>query len=150
MALHWNITDCKNMEALQVEETGEWAVTNALIWGTLAVDMGQITNKNIGEFYARVKVWELVSGALVQRLNQKEDTYADYFLSFGDIEKRIGLSTNVSNIHRTSAWFERIDRINADNRYKTPITKNKIKAVYYSALTEVEEYTLTTKEAVNA
>ena len=138
------------MEALQVEETGEWGITNALIWGTVAVDMGQITNSNVGEFYARIKVWELVTGALVTRNNQEEDTWNDYFLSFADIQKRIGLTTNVSVVSITN-WFKRIDRINADNYYKkAPISKNKIKAVYYSALAEVEEYTLSTKETVNA
>jgi hypothetical protein len=149
MALHWNITDCNNYETLQVEETGEWSITNGLIWGTLAADMGQITKSNVAEFYARIKVWELVTGSLLTRHNQETDTWEGYFITFADIQKRIGLTTNVSTVTITN-WFKRIDRIMETSSYYEKVTKNKIKAVYYSALAEVEEYTSSTKETVNA
>jgi len=147
MALHWDITNCKNMESLKVEENGEWAVTNALIWLTMAVDMGKITDTNIGEFYARTKVWEAVTGAMVTKIGEDKNTMEDYFLTFADIHKRIGLSTNVSNVTTTN-WFKRITRVMTENRFGTTsrISNNKMKAVYYTAYAEVEDYSASTEE----
>lgn len=144
MGLNWDITNCKNMDSLTVEENGEWAITNSLIWLTLAVDMGQITDKNIGEFYARTKVWEALTGAMITRGTDKE--LEDYFLTFADIHKRIGLSTNVSNVTITN-WFKRINRMLTENRYGTlnRISDNKIKAIYYSAIAEIEDYSASTE-----
>ena len=146
MALHWDITNCKNMESLKVEETGEWAITHSLIWLTIAVDMGQITDKNIGEFYARTKVWEALTGGMVKNGSE------DYFLTFADIHKRIGLTTNVCNVTITN-WFKRINKMLTENRYGTMngISDNKIKAVYYSAIAEIEDYSASTEwETQNA
>ena len=149
MALHWDITKCTNMEALQVEENGEWSITNGIIWLTLGVDMGEITKSNVAEFYARVKVWELVTGAIVSKYVTETDTREDYFLTFGDIQKRIGLSTNVLTEPITK-WFKRIERVKAESKWAKQVSTNKIKAVYYSAIAEVEEYSASAKETVNA
>ena len=147
MALSWDITQCKNMDSLTVEETGEWAVTNALIWLTMAVDMGKISDTNIGEFYARTKVWEAVTGAMITKHNKDTDTLEDYFLTFADIHKRIGLVTNVSNVTTTN-WFKRITRVMTENRFGTTnrISNNKMKAVYYTAYAEVEDYSASAEQ----
>ena len=146
MALNWNITNCNNYQALQIEETGEWSVTNALIWLTIGVDMGQITETNIGEFYARTKVWELVTGAMINKQNEETKEWEPYFLTFSDTHKRIGLSTNVS-YESITKWFKRIEEI---NKQANKVSTNKIKSVYYSALTEVEEYATSSRELQNA
>jgi hypothetical protein len=146
MGLHWDVTNCNNSATLLEEESGEWAITNALIWLTIGVDQGVISETNIGEFYARVKVWELVSGAFITKTNSETDKLEDYFITFGDIQKRIGLNTNVSNVPLT-AWLKRIDLANQNINGKTKlISKNKIKAVYYSAISEIEEYTASTND----
>lgn len=145
MALHWDISNCKNFEALQEEENGEWAITNALIWGTMSVDIGTIKPKNIADFYARVKVIELF-GTLVTKYDDQKDESNPYPLSFGDIEKRIGLSTNVSTV-TPNQWLKRIETFNANSRNNHyAVSGNKIKATYYSALAEIESYTTTTEK----
>ena len=152
MGLNWDITNCKNMESLQVEETGEWAITNALIWLTMGVDLGNITETNIGEFYARTKVWEFVSGPMTSKFNLETNNWDEYTLTFADIHKRIGLSTNVSNVPIT-AWLKRIDRVMAESNWVSTkqVSKNKIKAIYYTAIAEVENYSASTeKELENA
>jgi hypothetical protein len=146
MALNWDITNCNNYEALQVEEYGEWSITNALIWLTIGVDMGQITETNIGEFYARTKVWELITGAIINKENETTKEWEPYFLTFSDIHKRIGLLTNVSNESITK-WFKRIEKVNKE---ANKVSTNKIKSVYYSALAEIEEYTTSSRELQNA
>jgi hypothetical protein len=130
MSLDWDITNCKNMEALQEEENGEWAITNALIWTTMHVDMGSITIKNAAEFYARTKVVELFT-PLVSKFNNETNESEKYPIAFGDIEKRIGLSTNVYTLSITK-WLKKIERYNEQSKYE--VTSDEIKAAYYSAL----------------
>ena len=138
MALNWDITKCNNMEALQSDT--EWPVTNAVIWSTLAVEIGDLTEKTVNEFYARVKLWETVNGALTYTKDG-----ADYFITLEDLRKRIGLSTNVSNLPR-GKWLKRIERIIAENQWKTTpqLSLNEINAIIFQAHVEAE------KETVNA
>lgn len=130
MSLDWDITNCKNMEALQEEENGEWAITNALIWTTMHTDMGGITSKNAVQFYARTKVVELFT-PLVSKFNEVTDKREDYPISFEDITKRIGLSTNVCTLPITK-WFKKMERFNKQE--KNPVAEDLIKATYYGAL----------------
>lgn len=135
MSLDWDITNCKNMEALQEEENGEWAITNALIWTTMHTDMGSITAKNVTQFYARTKVVELFT-PLVSKFNEVTDERENYPISFEDITKRIGLSTNVCTVPITK-WLKKIERFN--EKEKNPITVEQIKATYYGALVTVAQ-----------
>jgi hypothetical protein len=147
MALHWNIENCKDFKSLTNEESGEWTITNALIWQTMMIDMGQITPTNIAEFYGRIKVVETFSW-IITKYNDTTNKREQYKLTFGDIEKRIGLSTNVSTVP-FSKWIKRMDTFN--HKEENGVSLNKMMAAYYSALTEVEQYTTSiTKEAVSA
>jgi len=48
MSLNWDTTGCKDSE--KVREDGlEWTITECLIWYTMAVDLGEITEKIIEE-----------------------------------------------------------------------------------------------------
>jgi hypothetical protein len=95
MSLNWNVENVAGFEELCFEhrEDGEEGpgrylrkVTNRLIWLTMAVDIGKITEKNWAEFYARVK--------LVNRL----DGYSDEeYITPEVVKAHIGLSTNVCN-----------------------------------------------------
>ena len=124
MALHTNITNCVNWEELNTD--ANYPMTERIYFVTLVTDLGEITESNFGEFYARVKVYEAITG--------------DDYITLANIKRRIGLSTNVSN--RTSAQF--LKRMSELPKSYNAISNNQIKAVYYSALTEAE------KETVNA
>lgn len=125
MALHTNISNCLNWEELNTE--ANYPMTERIYFVTLVTDLGEITESNYGEFYARVKVYELITG--------------DDYITLEDIKRRIGLTTNVSN--RTSAQFlKRMTELGSSNHYNA--TANQIKAAYYNALVEAE------KETVNA
>lgn len=89
MSLNWSIEDVQDWEVLQSDDT-EAAITECLVWATMSVGIGEITDKNVNEFFARV--------TLIQR------TYGPYLrngdgspreITFGDIKRRVGLSTNV-------------------------------------------------------
>jgi len=125
MALTTDISNCVNWEELITD--ANYPMTERIYFVTLVTDLGEITESNYGEFYARVKVYELISG--------------DNYITLEDVKRRIGLITNVSN--RTSAQFlKRMTELGQSNHYNT--TANQIKAAYYTALTETE------KELTNA
>lgn len=119
MALHTNISNCVNYEELN--DADNYPKTEAIYFVTLVTDLGEITDKNFGEFYARIKVYGLISD------------YSD--ITLADVKRRIGLTTNVSN-RTTAQFFKRMEEL--ATRYNSA-TKNQMKAAYYNALTEAEK-----------
>jgi hypothetical protein len=101
MSLNWDITNCNNYKELQSDT--EWGITNTLIWATMSVDMGDITESNYVEFYSRIKALEAVFGALANSSD------GSYFITIEDVKKRIGLSTNVSD-KTTNQFFKKIEK----------------------------------------
>ena len=65
-------------------------VTNAVIWNTMFVDIGAITEQNVDEFWYRTRLLQLISGA---ELRGTDGTEA--FLTRQDIRDHVGLRTNV-------------------------------------------------------
>lgn len=122
MALRTDISKCTNWEELITD--GNYRLTESIYFVTLVTDLGEITESNYGEFYARCKVYSLVSG--------------DFEITLEDIKRRIGLTTNVSN--RTSLQF--LKRMEQLGKQYGSTTTNSIKAAYYSALTEAERDTV--------
>lgn len=89
MSLNWDISKVENYKELT--ENGLNSVTNALIWGTMAIGMREITSKNWERFYKRLHILERVKGAfLVSGGNP-------VYLTKDDVKRHIGLTTNVSN-----------------------------------------------------
>ena len=125
MALTTNISNCVNWEELNTD--ANYPMTERIYFVTLVTDLGEITESNFGEFYARVKVYEAITG--------------DDYIKLEDVKRRIGLTTNVRNT--TSAQFlKRMCQLITRADYSA--TENQIKMAYYSALVEAE------KEMANA
>lgn len=106
MSLDWSISDVKDWESISMkEENGrEGTITHALIWGTLSIGLPGITEKNATEFFWRVQVLEREDGAFVRHFDGT--TMQDVLLDRADIDRRIGLSTNVSTEARR-VWVTR-------------------------------------------
>ena len=85
MSLNWDCTKVRDKQ--EVLEGEEWLKTNAIIFATMAIDMGQITEKNTGEFYSRYKALEFVIGGTLAE---------GVTVTRADIARRVGLSTNVA------------------------------------------------------
>lgn len=93
MSLNWNATKVKNWQKLQDDPNGK-VCNEVIIYVTMSVEMGQITEKNYKEFYARCNIIERFQGA---RRQKKVDKHiVDVFITLDEIKQRIGLSTNVS------------------------------------------------------
>jgi hypothetical protein len=104
MALHWNITNCKDSKSLQTPE--EWPITNALIWSTMSVGIRDINEKTIPEFYARLSVWESIVGPMFYE-DDEEGKTTERGVTLDDLRKRIGLHTNASSMTRAE-WRKNI------------------------------------------
>lgn len=102
MSLNWNIEKVKNWKELS--EGDAWQITQVLISVTMAVGIDEITEKNYKEFYARTNLLERLHGTWMIK-----DSQPLYF-TLEDIERRIGLSTNVSPISRTQFNKRQLDR----------------------------------------
>jgi hypothetical protein len=112
MSLDWNLEKIADREAVCYVEDEQAAargeenrfrlnpVTDAIIWKTMSVGMGQITVKNFEEFFVRAKMSEAVFGS-----SMTDGHGMDVGLTREDIRRHIGLSTNVSGM--TEAQFAR-------------------------------------------
>lgn len=105
MSLNWNIEKCANTDFLKSE--AEWPITEALIWTTLFIDIGEITASNVKRFYERAFTFELLHGPILK----------DRPLTIRDVRRRIGLTTNVTT--KTDAdWRKRVQRMLAEKAKK--------------------------------
>lgn len=77
-------------------------VTDTLIWMSMAVDLGKITEANVDEWCFRI--------GLINRITGKPNLRGSlgvYTLTRKDIENHIGMTTNVTTKTRSS-WLTRI------------------------------------------
>jgi hypothetical protein len=82
------------------EETTMNPVTNALIWATLTVGIGKITDKNVDEFAARLRIMEKIDGYYLIEDGKSRGITDEEFIA------HIGLYTNVGNETRAQ-WASR-------------------------------------------
>lgn len=103
MALNWDISKCHDHESLQSDD--EWYLTEAVIWMTMVVDLGRITVTNAVEFATRVRIYERQFGPSVRKRDES-GVMQPYEITLADIERRVGLSTNVTDKTRPQ-WLKR-------------------------------------------
>ena len=94
----WIKTGEKNEDG--TDEATMNPVTQALIFATLTVGLGEITDKNVAEFAARFRVIEKIDGAYVHKKGEPHYITDEEFIA------HIGLRTNVGNETRAS-WSSR-------------------------------------------
>lgn len=113
MSLNWDISKVKDFNELYIKGTwkndDEFVVdekgsdkklnyrTETLIWLTMTIGIGQITEKNYKEFLKRIALYEKLNG----------NFFRNRPYSLEDIERNIGLRTNVSN-EPFGKWIKRI------------------------------------------
>lgn len=93
MSLNWNLEKVKDFK--EISEGGEWRITDTLIWATMGVGINRITEENYVEFYARLHLQELLWGTYMMENGKSK------YITLEDVKRRIGLSTNVSNLTRS-------------------------------------------------
>jgi hypothetical protein len=87
MSLDFNLSKIKNHKELCFSANGEIkSLTQALIFSTMAVDIGVISDKTLDKFVTRLRAWELLHGNM---LHGRGPITAD------EVRAHLGLSTNV-------------------------------------------------------
>ena len=83
------------------------AITKSLIFGSMAIGIGDITESNASDVYARWKIFEKYDDfSLGSQYNPETESYDKIFVSPEVILQHIGLSTNVS-FETNAAWAKR-------------------------------------------
>ncbi len=77
-------------------------VTRTMIFATMNTGIGEITEDNAAEFYARASTWESVFGAA------RGSQSGDIFITPQEVRDHIGLTTNVFPKESDTAWRKRL------------------------------------------
>lgn len=93
MPLTWDATTCADQSML---DESEWAVTEALIFATMYVGLGEITDKTAEKFTQRLNVWSKVFGPAVTIATASG--VEPLKITLADVQRRIGLRTNASRL----------------------------------------------------
>ena len=110
MSLNYDLTKCENLrfkdESLTEEERdAAWRWTEAIIFRTMAVGIGEITTENAIEFWTRNMIYSLLTDGPR--------------LSYELILEHVGLTTNVFPKESDTKWRKRIlDGKTMDLRYE--------------------------------
>jgi len=137
MSLNWDITDINNYEELMsvwdderdCQTNSEWTKTDSLIWLCMSVDLRGITEKNYLDFYGRVCVVDAAVGVSMRIKGE------DYKLTLQDIQRRIGLSTNVTD-HSLTKFLKKAESV-------CELNVKALKAIYDKAIKEAQEESIT-------
>lgn len=108
MPLTWDITKCADGALIKTD--AEWPVTEACIFLTVGIGIGEWTEANAAEVYGRVHLMEAIYGAMVRTMPAKAEKGArpvDRFLTPEDIRRRIGLRTNVGKPETRASFLKR-------------------------------------------
>jgi hypothetical protein len=109
MSLNFNYAKCRNSDELHSHPSNPdliHPVTEAVIWNMMAIDMTDITDKNVDEVWFRTALHSLTTDACAVVFNDPEVGYQRVYLTRADIERHIGLYTNVAQISRAK-WLAR-------------------------------------------
>jgi len=115
MALTWNVENVKDNDSICFIPTGETdedgkalrrmnPVTHALIFATMSVGMGRITEGNAPEFYARLNIMERLHGDMIHRAEGFE---GDPKITPQEVRAHIGLYCNVG-FETREEWTRRM------------------------------------------
>lgn len=98
MALHANYNGIKDWEELVYDGDKLNPTTHAIVFMTMAIGMGSITNKNVDEFIMRVMLEQEMSGPWLYEM--KGDERVGVYVTPNDVRRHTGLTTNVSRMTR--------------------------------------------------
>jgi addiction module HigA family antidote len=98
LALNFDVSAIANHAEVTTDpvDKNKWhPVTDKLIWMTMTVDVGELTEKTVDEFYWRMRLLQLFDGPNFQFVDG-----TDVYLTMEDLRDHIGLRTNVITIDR--------------------------------------------------
>lgn len=116
MSLDWSLTEIKDYETLcwiapPEGDAGQGdkvlnPVTNTIIWATMAVGIGHLTENRAEEFHDRLTFIERLFGPMSKKLDE-EGKIVGLPITLDDVKAHIGLRTNVP-YERNTNWAPRM------------------------------------------
>jgi len=82
VSLNYDISKCPINSESEMVQNERWETTQGIIFQTLSNGMGEITEANAAEFYARQNIWNRING------------FTPFTIE--EIKSMVGLVTNVS------------------------------------------------------
>lgn len=99
-----NIADYKSKVFHPADENRHHPVTETMIWATMIVDIGRLTEANAGEFYWRMNFARRLDGVWGS-VGFGEG--AMWPLTLADVKDHVGLITNVVTITNRKKWLSK-------------------------------------------
>jgi hypothetical protein len=100
MSLNYELKKIENWEAVCLEKGTLTPETETLIFLTMSVGMGDITEENAGEFWTRANIVQKLHGPFISRDGK------GHLFTVEDVVNHIGLHTNVAKETRLQ-WTKR-------------------------------------------
>lgn len=111
MSLDWNVSHVLRHEQMCYRDDGSLnPITEALIWKTLSVGIGEITEANAAEFIARLAIIEAIDGFVIFEEGKGRP------ISEEEVVAHIGLRTNVFPALTRAQWLKQQIGSRADDR----------------------------------
>ena len=129
MALYWSVDEILNYEKICWDSVDEIpkddyestycthedgthgrlsAITHALIFNSMGIDIGGISEKNVDEVIRRTMLWQEVVGPLLKR--REDGKLVDRWITPDEIRMHIGMTTNVGMKTRV-AFRSKLERL---------------------------------------
>jgi hypothetical protein len=103
----------------QITDKEEKQKTNpyldGLIWATMYVGIPRLTEKNLLQFYSRIKLYDQTMGEIWSRTNDDEGNLQRNFPTFDQVRDFIGLKTNATP-YTNPQFFTRLKKM-LENSY---------------------------------
>jgi hypothetical protein len=112
MALHWSIARVKDWQQL-AEDDEQRKITEAVVWAALVYDLSGVTEKNVDEWLFRQEFARHIDDFYPITRPRSQDHKRDVFTRT-ELERRIGLSTNVTNTSRAAFQKKLVDKVVGD------------------------------------
>jgi len=103
MPIKWDISAVENYETLCLDgdKTKLNQVSSTILYMSMFVELGTITEKNFKEFYIRTELYQLLFGD-VAIANESEYKIDRVRLTIQDIYNHIGFKVNIKSVGRTA------------------------------------------------
>jgi hypothetical protein len=108
MALYWSIARVKNWKEI-ADDADQRGITDAIVWASLVYDLGRVTKKNLDEWLFRQEFARRVNDFYPYYRGADRST-----LTRAELERRIGLETNVVTTSRPAFQRKLIDKLVRD------------------------------------
>ena len=110
MSLNWDLRKIENRE--QKQENNPFL--DGLIWATMYIGMPALSEKNLLQFYARMKLYDKAIGRIWSDTHNDDGSIEHNFPTLEQVREFIGLQTNATPFTKAK-FFSQMKRILENN-----------------------------------